>query len=494
MAVLEERPSIRVRFPPSPTGHFHLGSARTALFNWFFARHHKGQFVLRIEDTDTERSEQKYEIELIESLKWLGLNWDEGPDWQLVNRKWQTSSRGDFGPYRQSERTHIYKKYLEKLLDEKKAYYCYCAKEELEAERQAMIIEGLPPKYSGHCRNLAKPPALKTPQLIRFKTSETQVEFRDLIRGRVVFDAGLFGDIVIARNLESPLYNFSVVVDDYEMKITHVIRGEEHLSNTPKQILLERALGFPEPLYAHLPLILAPDRSKLSKRFSEAHFLQYREQGYLPEAMINFLALLGWHPAGDQEIFSIDELIEKFNLKRAQKAGAVFNREKLDWLNGEYLKKLSAAEIAERLKPFLKTKKISVSQKFLKKVVMVERERMKTLGDFLRLGGFFFELPDYQPHLLTWKNNPSSKIKEVLEKAAENLNNLPVKNFARDKLAFALSELIDENDRGTVLWPLRVAVSGQAASPDPLEIIEILGKEETVRRIKIAINKIGLAL
>lgn len=494
MAVLEEKPSVRVRFPPSPTGHFHLGGARTALFNWLFARHHQGKFILRIEDTDIERSEQKYEIEIVESLKWLGLDWDEGPDWQLVNRKWQTSSRGDFGPYRQSERTHIYKKYLEKLLDEKKAYYCYCSKEELEAERQAMMIEGLPPKYGGHCRNLVKPPALKTPQLIRFKTPEIRVEFKDLIRGRVLFDAALFGDIGIARNLESPLYNFSAVVDDYEMKITHVIRGEEHLSNTPKQILLRKALGFPEPIYAHLPLILAPDRSKLSKRFNEANFLQYREQGYLPEAMINFLALLGWHPPGDQEIFSVAELIEKFDLKRIQKAGAVFNQEKLDWLNGEYLKKLSPAEITERLTLFLKTKKISVSQKFLKKVAMVERERMKTLGDFWKLGGFFFKLPDYDSVLLAWKNNSPSKIKEVLEKIAESLNNLPGKNFGREKLLFALSPLIEENDRGTVLWPLRVAVSGQTASPDPLEIIEILGKEETLRRIRIAINKIGLAL
>ncbi|OGZ01529.1 MAG: glutamate--tRNA ligase [Candidatus Liptonbacteria bacterium RIFCSPLOWO2_01_FULL_56_20] len=486
--------SVRVRFPPSPTGHFHVGGARTALFNWLYARQHGGKFILRIEDTDAERSDQKYEIELVEALKWLGLDWDEGVDWQLVNHEWQGSSRGEHGPYRQSERAPVYKRYLEKLLHDGKAYYCHCTKEDLEAERQAQLAEGMPPKYSGHCRNLTESPRGKKPELIRFKTPEARMEFKDLIRGTVSFDASLFGDLVIARSVESPLYNFAVVVDDYEMKITHVIRGEDHLPNTPKQILFARALGFPEPLYGHLPLILASDRSKLSKRFAEVSMLKYRDEGYLPEAMANFLAFLGWHPKDDREVFSLEELKGEFDLKRVQKAGAVFNQEKLDWLNAQHMRRLSIDELLNRLQPFLGEKGIAAPKSFVRKVIAAERERMKTLGDFLKLAGFFFELPDYDAALLVWKGNSMARIKEVLEKILARLEKSRASDFSREKLPGAVAELIKEYDRGAVLWPLRVALSGQSASPDPLAIAGVLGKEETLRRVTAAINKIGLAL
>jgi len=524
---IEEKP-VRVRFAPSPTGPLHIGGVRTALFNWLFARQNKGVFVLRIEDTDAARSEKKYEAEIMEGLKWVGLDWDEGPLRYADERGSETqinadvlradkhrsgtqinadtisdnlrnnlrkSAYGPYGPYRQSERTTSYKKYLEKLLAEGKAYYCYCTKEELEAERQAMLAQGLPPKYSGHCRQYAElrgtisPPPEKSPQVIRFKTSEAQVKFKDIIRGDVNFDAGLFGDMIIAKDLETPLYNFAAMVDDEEMEISHVIRGEEHLSNTPKQILMQKALGFREPEYAHLPLILNPDRSKMSKRFADTALSSYREQGYLPEALINFLVLLGWHPKDNRELFALPDLVNEFDLKRVQKAGAVFNQEKLDWLQKEYIKNLSVDEIVGRLKPALEKKGVVVADEFLKKVVEAERPRLKTLDEFFDLAGFFFKLPDYEASLLIWQKEPAEKIKNTLGDVLVIIKNLGA-NLDRKKLLDALAGLTEKEGRGAVLWPLRAALSGQIASPDPTELAEILGREETMRRIKIAIEKL----
>ncbi len=497
--------AVRVRLAPSPTGPFHLGNARTGLFNWLFARQHNGVFILRIEDTDKERSKKEYEDAILESLKWLGLKWDEGPAPQSSKLK-AKSYVGDYGPYRQSERLDIYRKYLEKLLKEERAYYCYCPKEKLEAERQALLAEGLPPKYGGHCRNIQKPAPDEKPQLIRFKTPETKIEFKDLIRGKVSFDAALFGDLPIARIEETdragemvrqahkyefiPLYNFAAVIDDEEMKISHVIRGEDHISNTPKQILFQKALGFETPAYAHIPLILAPDRSKLSSRQAATSVLAYRDMGYLPEAMVNFMGLLGWHSKAEKEIFTLDELVKEFGLERVQKAGAVFNIEKLNWLNNQHIKELSSDELIKRLKPFLKEKGIEASKEFLKKVVAAERERLKTLKEFLSLADFFFKLPDYDANLLVWKNEPVAKIKIILEQALDILKNLKVADFRKQKLSDSLSGLINEQGRGAVLWPLRVAVSGKAASPDPLVIMEILGKSETNSRLSLAVSKI----
>ena len=290
---------------------------------------------MRIEDTDVERSNIEYEKDIIDGLKWLGINWDEGPD-----------IGGPYGAYRQSERLDIYEKYLQKLIDGDKAFYCFCSKEELEADRQAMLSQGIAPRYSGKCRNFPKE---KTKErlnkgegsVIRFKMPEIELEFNDLIRGKITVDTGLMGDIVIARNLRSPLFIFAGVVDDFEMKITHVIRGEDHISNTPKQILIQKALEFDEVKYAHLPLILAPDRSKLSKRYIETSLDEYKKLGYLPEALVNFMALLGWHPQDDREILKKDELISEFDIKRVQKAGAVFNIDKLEWLNAQYIRSIN---------------------------------------------------------------------------------------------------------------------------------------------------------
>jgi glutamyl-tRNA synthetase len=484
--------NIRVRLAPSPTGPLHIGTARTALFNWLFARKNGGKFIVRIEDTDKERSEKKYEDEILEGLKWLGLDWDEEI-------------------YRQSERTEIYKKYLEQMLAKGDAYYCYCSKEDLEAERQTLLAQGLPPKYNGHCRPGTRDKGQgtrdKKPEVIRFKVPEMKVEFHDLIRNKVVFDAALFGDIVIARLRQGsgeqakglifePLYNFAVVVDDELMEISHVIRGEDHLSNTPKQILMQRALGFREPIYAHIPLILNPDRSKMSKRFTDTALSEYRARGYVPDAIVNFLALMGWHPKDNREVLPREELIKTFDLGRVQKSGAVFNQEKLDWLNREYLKMMGDEEISKIIRDMdngasVTGKSMShVPLAIIRKIVAVERGRANTLNDFVELGKFFFELPDYEAPLLVWRNGSASDIVPILEDLRKKLSAISAESFNnREILASTIQESINGKNRGEVLWPLRVALSGQQSSPDPLDIMMVLGKEESLRRIGVAAGK-----
>ncbi len=486
--------AIRVRFAPSPTGPIHVGSARTALFPWLFARKYGGTFVLRIEDTDKERSEKRYDDELLQGLTWLGLDWDEGP--APIGAGGQLAldgvgEKGEFGPYRQSERTAIYKKYLQRLIESGDAYYCYCNKEDIEAQRQAMLSQGLPPKYSGHCRNLAAPPTGKTPEVIRFKVPEIKVEFNDLVRGKVIFDAALFGDIIIAKDLDTPLYNFAVVVDDALMQISHVIRAEDHLSNTPKQILMGRALGFAEPIFAHIPLILNADHSKMSKRFNDVALLNYRERGYVPEAMINFLALLGWHPRGDKEILSREELIAEFDIDRVQQSGAVFNEEKLDWLNREHMKAMPIAEVAALAAPFFAKQNIAVrDEALLERVIAVQIARSKTLEDLAAASAFFFAVPEYEAKLLIWKDNSTLKeVADILSAATVVIAGIAAEDFSRETLTACLPLIVGDKNRGTVLWPLRVALSGQANSPDPIEIMSVLGREESLKRVNAAVEK-----
>jgi glutamyl-tRNA synthetase len=483
--------SIRVRFAPSPTGSMHIGSARTAIFNWLFARKYGGKLILRIEDTDKERSEKRYDDELLQGLSWLGLNWDEGP--QSVGDADQLAlggEKGEFGPYRQSERTAIYKKYLQQLIESGDAYYCYCTKEDIEAQRQMMLAQGLPPKYSGHCRNTPAPEG-KSPETIRFKVPEIKVEFKDLVRGKVVFDAALFGDFIIAKDLDTPLYNFAVVVDDSLMQISHVIRGEDHLSNTPKQILMGRALGFPEPIFAHIPLILNPDRSKMSKRFSDTALLHYRERGYVPEAMINFLALLGWHPRGDKEVLTREELIAEFDIDRVQQSGAIFNEEKLDWLNREHIKAMPIAEVAALAAPFFAKRNLVVrDEAMFSRVVAAQMPRAKTLDEIAEISGFFFALPDFPPELLIWKDSSTLKeVADVLAHVRTVVGGIAGEDFTRETLTACMPLMVGDKSRGVVLWPLRVALSGQQNSPDPIEIMSVLGRDESLRRIDAAMEK-----
>ena len=407
--------NVRVRFAPSPTGPFSIGNARTALFNWLFAKHEKGEFFLRIEDTDKERSKKKYEKEIIDGLTWLGLAWD-----------------GEIS--RQSEREPIYKNYLEKLLNDRHAYWCFCSASELEIERQAQLSQGLPPRYSGRCRNLPHEETVKRLKkesaIIRFKTPEKIVAFNDLVRGHVEVNSALLGDMVIAKSLTEPLYNFAVVIDDYEMKISHVIRGEDHLPNTPKQILIQEVLSLPTPIYAHLPLILGPDRKKLSKRYLDYSLTDYEKDGYLAQAMLNFLVLMGWHPEKDREILTVSEMINEFSLKRVQKSGAIFNPQKLDWLNGTALRAITGGELVTALKPFL-PKDWLKDNNFLEKVVNLTKDRVKKLGDFKTLAEFFFELPKYPKELLIWKETAPEITAENLKFVLRIIENLSTDKFIK---------------------------------------------------------------
>lgn len=490
-----ETRKIRTRIAPSPTGPAHIGTARTALFNYLFAKKNKGKFILRIEDTDKERSEQKWTDEVIEQLKWLGIEWDEGPDID-----------GSFGPYKQSQRLDIYKKYLEKLLEENKAYYCFCSEEELENKRQEQMSRGLAPKYDGTCAHLSKEIieknlAEKKPSVIRFKVENIatlknkKVKFSDLIRGEVEFDASLLGDVVIAKNLESPLYHFAVVVDDYEMQISHVIRGEEHLSNTPRQILLQEALGFYQPIYAHLPLMLNIDRSKMSKRQGDVAISDYHKSGYLPEALINFMVLLGWNPGTEKEVFSLSQLVKEFSIEKVQKAGAVFNVQRLDFLNGLYIREKDIEKLTELCVPYLKEAGLlvqgQVSESRLEKIIEVSRTRMKKLSEIVELSDFFFkDKLSYDKNLLRWQKMGDREAADSLsasEKILSEIKEWDLENLEKELLSavekFNLEKGYPEKNKGYLLWPLRVALSGKDSSPSPFEIADILGKEKTLKRI-----------
>ena len=485
----------RVRLAPSPTGWFHVGTARTALFNYLFACKNGGKFILRIEDTDRQRSKKKYADDILEGLEWLGLNWDEGP-----------KIGGSAGPYFQSERTNIYRKYLQQLLDEGKAYYAFDTPEELEAQKEIMISQGLPPKYSGKYRNFPQATVKQylkegKPSVIRFKMPAKVIKFQDIIRGEVTFNLELFGDIVIAKSFREPLYNFVVVIDDYLMKITHVIRGEDHISNTPKQIAIQEALGLPRPIYAHLPMILGEDRSKLSKRHGSTALSDYRKKGYLPQAMINFLALLGWHPKEEREIMSIEELISEFDLKRVQKGGAIFNIKKLDWLNAQYLRRIPLPQLTKKVveyaKEYFPLKKIGEYDSLrLQKIIEVELPRAKKLSDFITASDIFFQKSlSYPAELLQWKEMKREEIIEALQDALMIVNKIPGTSFTKETLQIDFYNFINDKesykkDKGKLLWPLRVALSGKKASPGPFEIAEILEKEETIKRIKQALTKL----
>ncbi len=434
------RKKIIVRFPPSPTGLLHVGSVRTALYNFLFARQNGGKFLLRIEDTDKERSKSEYEKNIYDSLSWLGINFD-----------------GEV--LKSSNRTEIYKKYLDKLINSGVAY----VSKETEGTNK---------------------------EVIRFRNPGIKIKFTDLIRGEVEMDTKELGDFIIARNINEPLYHLAVTVDDFESKITHIIRGEDHIPNTPRQIILLEALGGKRPIYAHLPLVLAPDRSKLSKRkHGESVSLDfYRKEGYLPETIINFLALLGWNPGDDREIFSLDELIKEFSFEKIQKSGAIFDVKKLDWMNGEYIRKKSVKELIKLAQPFLNQFSEVESAK-IENIIKLEQPRLKKLSEFTKNIDFFFAEPNYDKNLLLWKKMNDIETKSSLEFAKNILETIGEKDFNKEKLENILLAKAEEiGDRGRLLWPLRVALSGRKASPGPFEIMEILGKTETFERIQKALN------
>ncbi len=479
---------VRVRIAPSPTGFFHIGTARTALFNWLFAKHVGGKFIVRIEDTDKERSTKEFEKNILEGIAWLGLDYDEGP---LPDG----GEKGEFGPYRQTKRLDSYEKCLNQLLAEAKAYYCFCTKEVLEEERTRQEKSGVAPKYAGTCSGISKADAEARiakgeSAVIRLKVAPVKVTFTDHIRGEVVFDNSLIGDIVIAKNLREPLYNFAVVVDDHEMQISHVIRGEDHVANTPKQIAIADALGFPKLEYAHLPLILNADRSKMSKRFNSTSVDEYRAKGYLPEAMMNFLALLGWHSTTDKEVFTKEDLIKEFDISRVQKGGAIFNLDKLNYFNQQYLKQLSVAELLGCLVDGKFTEAVWPKERVEKAVPLV-RERMSTLSEFKDLAGFVFSLPEYDSKILVWKKGSVESAKANLAKAKDLLSEISDSEFTKEIIEPKIMALAEVVGKGDLLWPLRVSVSGKEQSPAPVDILIALGKEESLRRIEVAIKKLN---
>lgn len=443
---------VITRFAPSPTGVLHIGSVRTALYSWLYARQHEGTFILRIEDTDKERSTREFEENIIDGLAWLGLGHNEF--------------------YRQSERGTIYKKHLEKLIADGTAYV---SKEE--------------PKEEGQLA-----------EVIRFKNPNRIVTFLDEVRGDISFDTTELKDFVIAKDLETPLYHFAVVVDDFEMGVTHIIRGDDGISNTPRQILIQEALGAPRPSYTHLPMILAPDKSKLSKRHGALAVTEYRDEGYLPDAILNFVALMGWNPGTDQEVISIDEMLKLFTLEKVHKGGAVFNIDKLKWLNKHYMKLLPAKRVGEeilaRLPGELRTSAKDNPELFAK-VVSIILERISGFGEVVELAdggeiGYFFNDPTYPAEALFWKDDrDAGHTRTHLDKVVEILQKINPEDFTAETVKTALWDYATEAGRGNVLWPMRYALSGREKSPDPFMLAEILGKETTLRRIENAIQILG---
>lgn len=463
--------SIRTRFAPSPTGALHIGGVRTAIFNWLFARHHGGRFILRIEDTDQARSTDESLAEILEGMRWLGLDWDEGPT-------------------RQSERLSVYQEYARKLVDAGNAYRCYCTPEELEERRKEVQKQGKVYRYEGRCRNLQSQPS-DEPFAIRLKTPEVgNIEVEDLIRGTVTFDAKEIDDFVIQKMDGFPTYNFAVVIDDATMDITHVIRGDDHLSNTPKQILIYEALGYDTPKFAHVSMILGSDKTKLSKRHGAASVTAYREMGYLPEALVNYLTRLGWS-YGDQEIFSKEELIQKFTLDNVGKSPAVFNPEKLIWLNGWYIRNKPAKEIAELVIPFLEKKGIQVTldEGFIK-IVDSLRERAKTLVEIADSADYFFT-NEIKYEEAAQKKFLTPEVLPILEALVSRLSSL--NNFQASEMQNIFKVIMEE--RGAkmvqVAQPVRVALTGGTVSPGIFEVMEILGKDKVIERLKKAISHIS---
>jgi len=471
---------IRVRFAPSPTGFLHIGGLRTCFYNYLYAKQNKGKFILRIEDTDRQRMAPKAVENLIRTLKIMGLDWSE--------------------LYAQSERLEIYQKYSQELLDKGYAYCCFCSTSELKEMREKQIAQKIAPQYDGRCRKLSEKEIatkIKNGQsyVIRLKIpKEDKGEFFDVIRGRIQIDLKNIDDQVLLKSDKWPTYHLANVVDDHLMEITHVIRGEEWLPSTIKHILLYQFFGWKPPKFVHLPLLLNPDKSKLSKRQGDVAVEDYLNQGYLPEALLNFISLLGWNPGNDKEIFSKEELIKDFSLKRIQKAGAIFNTEKLDWLNGYYIRQMPIDELTQKCIPYLEQSGIMNKIKnldWLKKVISLEQERMKKLNDIVDLGSYFWaDDLKYDSQILIWKDTPQTEIKDNLIKLEKILNKIPEKEFNSANINAKVLAWVPEKGRGSIFWPWRVALSGLKASPPPNDIAEILGKTKTLERIKFAIDKL----
>ncbi|MBU0686555.1 MAG: glutamate--tRNA ligase [Candidatus Margulisbacteria bacterium] len=466
---------VRVRFAPSPTGNLHLGSARTALFNYLFVKSVDGVNILRVEDTDFDRSAEVYVENILEGLKWLGINYDEGP-------------------FYQSQRLEIYKKYADKILKEGHVYKCYCTSEELEERRKVALSLGKPPRYDGRCKKLT-PEQMKKFEAegrtatIRFEVGDRVIKFNDLVRGEVKFDCSLIGDFVIIKSNGTPAYNFAAVIDDALMKITHVVRGEDHISNTPKQILLYEALGFTPPQFAHISMILGPDRTKLSKRHGAKSVSEFMEEGYLKEALLNFLMLLSWSPKHDQEILSLDKAVKLFKLEDLSKSPSVFDIEKLQWMNGIYIRHLPVKDLTERCIPFMKQAQYDVNKyagRQLEEIVDSVKDNLIVLSDIAKYVDFYFkDEPDYQDVKDALYKPESIKVLELFPNKIERLS-----EFSHESINASLAEIAKELGlkKGQVLKPVRIALTGKTAGPELWRVIRIYGAEKCKKYIEHALK------
>ncbi len=464
---------VRVRFAPSPTGYLHIGGVRTALFNWLFARHEKGVFILRIEDTDRERSTHEAIQVILDGLKWVGLDWDEGPIYQ-------------------AQRLAFYKEHAERLMADGKAYYCYCTEEELEARRAEALARKELPKYDGRCRRRSGAPPSGVVPAVRFVAPQAgQTVVQDLIKGRVTFDNAQLDDLIILRSNGLPTYNFGAMVDDALMRITHVIRGDDHLNNTPRQILLYQALGYDPPQFGHLSMILGADRVKLSKRHGAISVLEYQEAGYLPEALVNYLVRLSWS-YGDQEVFSVPEMIEKFSLEHISKSPAAFDPEKLLWLNGHYLKHVDVKRVADLLVPLLRGQGLlaahgQLDQTWLARLVKAFRERSRTLREMADHAAPYCQ-DSVTVDAEAAKKFLTAALKPAFTKLIAALDHVP--SFEHDELERAFKSVIAEMglSMGKLAQPVRVALTGRTASPGIFEVMMLLGRDRTVARLKKAVD------
>ncbi|NNE39033.1 MAG: glutamate--tRNA ligase [Gammaproteobacteria bacterium] len=462
---------VRTRFAPSPTGDLHIGGVRTALFSWLYARHCQGKFILRIEDTDRERSTDEAIQLILDGMVWLGLDADEGP-------------------YYQSARNENYKNVITKLMDSNHAYYCYCSKEDLEAMREKAMARGEKPKYDGRCRNRNTPPNSYETRVIRFKSPvDGKTVVKDLIQGEVIFQNTELDDLVIARSDGTPTYNLSVVVDDAEMEITHVIRGDDHLNNTPRQVNIFKALDMPVPEYAHIPLILDENGKKLSKRHGAASVLRYKEEGILAEALLNYLVRLGWSH-GDQEVFSIDEMSELFELENVNKSAAALNPDKLSWLNQQYLKNYNSADLVPLLKEQMERQSINYTQgPDLAKVCNIQKERVRTLEEMAVQSRYFYEdFDDFDPvaskkHLRPVISGPLLEVRNRL---------MELEHWDSDAIHQSVTRYCEEYEikMGKVAQPIRVAVTGSGVSPSIDVTLELIGKERVINRLDKALEYI----
>ncbi|MDD3631402.1 MAG: glutamate--tRNA ligase [Atribacterota bacterium] len=481
---------LRVRFAPSPTGYLHIGGARTALFNWLYARHYNGSFILRIEDTDRMRSTPEAVKAILDGMKWLGLDWDEGPE-----------KGGEYGPYFQTERLDLYREFVDKLLEIGAAYYCYCSAEELAGRRKKQFADGKPAIYDRKCLNLSEAEKRQLEKegkkpAIRLKMPDRKIVVHDLIKGRMEFDSKLLSDFVIEKSDGIPTYNFAVVIDDILMDISLVMRGDDHISNTPKQIVIYQALDIAIPEFAHIPMIMGPDNTRLSKRHGATSVMEYQRMGFLPEAVLNYIAHLGWSSGTNQEIFSIKELIENFTLDKISNHSAIFDMEKLNWFNNEYLKRLSDEKYVEMLIPFLKDAgyiELPLSEekeRWLRKVASLMKSRVRNFKQFLEYGDYFF-IEGFTVEDNAVKILEQNRVRGILEHLVKRLKE--IKDWKEENIESEVREMANQlNLKGKqIIHPTRVSLSGKTIGPGLFSLMEALGKEINIKRLEKTIHKLN---